>query len=148
MKVILQQDVKGQGKKGELVNVSDGYARNFLFPRKLAVEATDGGVHDLQIKDKAKKEKLDREKEQAANVAKKLSEEPVKVTGKAGATGKLFGSITSKEIAEAITMKYKVQVDKHMVTCDEHIKTFGIHKVKVKVYPEIFAEVNIEVVSE
>lgn len=142
MKVILTQDVKGSGKKGEMANVSDGYARNFLFPKGLAVEANKQALGELQAKEAATQHKLQMEKETAMESAKKLEGKTIKITAKAGSNGKLFGSVTVKEIAEEITKQYKIPVDKKKVTVDE-IKTFGTFTAEVKIYSGITAKVYV-----
>lgn len=143
MKVILQQDVKGTGKKGEIVTVSDGYARNFLFPRKIAIEASAAALNEVASKEKAEKHRLDMEKKAAQEFADKLSGSTVKVTAKAGQNGKLFGSITAKEIAEALSKKYSVDIDKRKVTIDSDIKQFGTYEAEVKVYTGISAKIYV-----
>ena len=119
MKVILQQDVKGQGKKGQMVNVSDGYARNFLLPRKLAVEATAENVNTMKMQDKAKKAREAEEKAQAQALSEKLQSCPVKIAAKAGQGGRLFGSITSKEISEELKKQYGLDVNKSKLVLPE-----------------------------
>ena len=117
MKVILQQDVRGQGKKGQLVEVSDGYARNFLFPRKLAVAATTDNVNTMKLQDKARREREAKEKAEAMELVQKLKDCPVKVAAKAGAGGKLFGSVTTKEISAALKEQYGYQVESKKLSC-------------------------------
>jgi len=144
MKVILQQDVKGQGKKGELINVSDGYARNFLLPRKLAVEATLDAINSIKIRDEAERRRLAIEKDAAEKLGRKLASMPVKVTAKAGANGKLFGAITSKEIAEKLKEQHNVEID-HKKIVTEPIKAFGSYEVKVKLFPEVSGTLFVHV---
>jgi large subunit ribosomal protein L9 len=136
MKVILQQDVRGQGKKGQLVEVSDGYARNFLFPRKLAVAATTDNVNTMKLQDQARKER------EAEALVKKLKDCPVKLTAKAGAGGKLFGSVTTKEVAAALKEQYGFQVDSKKLSCDP-IKSFGTFQVKCKLGYEVSGTVTV-----
>jgi large subunit ribosomal protein L9 len=142
MKVILQQDVRGQGKKGQLVEVSDGYARNFLFPRKLAVAATTDNVNTMKLQDQARKEREAKEKAEAEALVKKLKDCPVKLTAKAGAGGKLFGSVTTKEVAAALKEQYGFQVDSKKLSCDP-IKSFGTFQVKCKLGYEVSGTVTV-----
>ena len=137
MKVILLENVKGQGKKGEMVNVSDGYARNFLLPKKLAMEATADAINAKKIADDAAKRRHDLEKQAAVELAGKLAEMPVKIAAKAGNGGKLFGSVTTKEISEALKAQYKIDIPKAKLTLDEPIKTFGTFEVKAKLFTEV-----------
>lgn len=145
MKVILQQDVPGQGKKGDLVTVSDGYARNFLFPRKLAAEATPGALNDYKLREKAKKEHAEREKEKARQAAEKLKTCTVKIHAKAGSQGRLFGAVTGQEIADALREQFGLEIDRHKLVLDEHIKQYGIYPVKVKLGHEISSVIQVEV---
>lgn len=145
MKVILKADVKGVGKKGDVVNASDGYARNFLFPKKLAEEATTGNLktHDLM---KAKEAKLKAEELQAAkDLAKKIGELEVALKVKTGDNGKIFGSVTSKDIAEALNEQHKIKVDKKKVDIKEPIKITGVYTVDIKVYPEVVGKLKITI---
>ncbi|MBQ2650516.1 MAG: 50S ribosomal protein L9 [Clostridia bacterium] len=137
MKVILLENVKGQGKKGEMVNVSDGYARNFLLPKKLAMEATTDAINAKKIADDAAKRRHDLEKQAALDLSKKLGEMPVRIQAKAGNGGKLFGSVTTKEISEALKAQYKIDIPKAKLTLDEPIKTFGTFEVKAKLFTEV-----------
>lgn len=148
MKVILKQDVKGQGKKGDLVNVSDGYARNFLFPRNLAVEANAQAMSDKANKDSAAAFRLAEEKAAAEAKKAKIDGKTLKIVGKAGQSGKLFGSITPKEVVEELKSQYGLEIDKKKVTLRSEIKTFGTFECEVKLYTGIVASMNIEVVSE
>ncbi len=148
MKVILNQDVKGTGKKGELVNVSDGYARNFLFPRKLAVEANAQAMNDKNNKESAAAFRVAEEKAAAEQKKAKIDGKTLKVVGKAGKSGKLFGSITAKEVAEALKGEFGIEVDKKKITLHSEIKAFGTFECEVKFYTGISAKLNIEVVSE
>ena len=145
MKVILLQDVRGQGKKGELVTVSDGYARNFLFPRKLAQEATADNVNTMRMNDKAKREKEQKAREEAAELSAKLRELTLTVWAKGGGAGRLFGSVTSQEIADALKEQEKIELDKRKIVIDEPIKTVGLYTVKVKLGYEINAPLKVEV---
>ena len=145
MKVILLQDVKALGKKGEVVNVNDGYARNFILPKKLGVEANGKNINDLKLQknneDKVAQENLD--------AAKKLAEElkagKVVLTMKVGEGGRTFGSVSSKEIAEAVKEQMHLDIDKKKIQLKEQIKTLGTHIVSVKLHPEVTAELNVSV---
>ena len=145
MKVILQQDVKGQGKKGQTVEVSDGYARNFLLPKKLAVAATADNMNAMKIKEKARLAQIEREKAAARETAKQLEGISVKITAKAGGAGKLFGAVTSKEIADALSAQHGIIVEKNKIVQAEPIKTFGTFQVKCKLGYEITGTVNVVV---
>ena len=147
MKVILLQDVKGQGKKGEMLNVSDGYARNFLFPRKLAMEATTDALNAKNIQDAAARRREAEERAAADALRKQLKEMPVRLQAKAGTGGRLFGSITTKEISEALKTQYGVEIPKAKLVQEEPIKSFGTFEVKAKLYPEIQGAITV-VVSE
>ena len=142
MKVILLQDVKGQGKKGELVNVSDGYARNYLFPRKLAKEADAAALTDLKNKEEAKKFKAAREKKEAEELAARLNALAVTVKLKAGAEGKLYGSVTGKDVAEALEAAHGVVIDKRKIEI-EPIRTCGKYTVPVKLLAGVTAELTV-----
>ncbi|MGI6584964.1 MAG: 50S ribosomal protein L9 [Gracilibacteraceae bacterium] len=148
MKVVLLQDVKGLGKKEQLVNVSDGYARNYLFPRKLAAEATPGKIKELEQKKKSEIRKKDKEKQAARELADKLNKSEISFKVKAGENGKLFGSITSKDVADAVKAQLKIEIDKKKVVLHDVIKALGTYPVEIKVYPEISAEINVKVVDE
>ena len=148
MKVILQQDVKGQGKKGQMVEVSDGYGRNFLLPRKLAVEASADAMNTMRLQEKAKQAKMAAEKAQAEAVAERLKSVQVKLSAKAGAGGKLFGSITSKEIAEGLKAQHGIELNKSKIVQDEPIKTFGSFQLKVKLGYEVTGTVYVLVAEE
>ena len=148
MKVILQQDVKGQGKKGQLVEVSEGYARNFLLPRKLAIEATTDAINTLNLKEKARKAEEARQKAEAEEISKKLKDCPVKLTAKAGNGGKLFGAVTTKEIAEGLKKQYSIDIPKQKLVLDEPIKSFGTYQVKAKLGFEINGTVSVTVSEE
>ncbi|MDR0491921.1 MAG: 50S ribosomal protein L9 [Oscillospiraceae bacterium] len=148
MKVILQQDVKGQGKAGQLVNVADGYARNFLLPRKLAVEATDENISVMKKQEKVRQKKMESEKALALETASRLEALVVKIPARSGgAGGKLFGAITSKEISETLLEQHGVDIEKNKIIQEEHIKTFGLHEVKCKLGFETTGVINILVVE-
>ena len=143
MKVILTQDVKAQGKKGQLINVSDGYARNFLLPKGLAVEADAGAMNDLKNKESARLHKIELEKQAASETAKKLETVTVKLQAKAGADGRLYGSVTSLDIAEELEKQHGIKVDKRKIQLSDPLKTFGVHTVSVKLYTEITGKINV-----
>lgn len=147
MKVILLQDVKTKGKAGQLINVSDGYARNFLLPRKLAVEANADNLNTKKMNDKALAERQARERAEALEISSKLRETTVTVAAKGGGNGRLFGSVTSAEIAEAVEKATGLKLDKRKIVQDEAIKNVGQYTLKVKLGYEIVAELNIEVVE-
>ncbi len=144
MKVVLLQDVKGLGKKGELVNTSDGYARNFLFPRKLAIEANSQAMSELKNREAAEKHRIDMEIAAAKASAEKLEGKTVRLTAKAGANGKLFGSVTPKDVAAAIAQQFSIELDKRKVVVED-IKAFGTYPVEVKLYNGISAAMFVMV---
>ena len=148
MKVILNADVKGQGKKGEMIDVSEGYARNYLLPRNLAVKATADNLNALKLKEQAKKAQIEREKEQARAYAKQLGASVVKVRAKGGENGKLFGSVTSKEIAEALKEQHGITLEKNRIVLEENIKSFGSYDVKCKLGYEISGTIHVLVIEE
>ena len=148
MKVILQQDVKGKGKKGELVNVSDGYARNFLLPKKLAVPATQENLTVMKQQDAARQKKMEADKAKANETAEKLGDVLVKITARGGGDGgKLFGSITSKEISEELQKQHGIEVEKNKIVQDEPIKSFGSHEIKCKLGFEITGTIHVLVIE-
>ncbi len=144
MKVVLLQDVKGLGKKGELVNTSDGYARNFLFPRKLAMEANSQAMSELKNREAAEKHRIDMEIAAAKASAEKLEGKTVRLSAKAGANGKLFGSVTPKDVAAAIAQQFSIELDKRKVVVED-IKAFGTYPVEVKLYNGISAAMFVMV---
>lgn len=144
MKVILKQDVKGLGKKGELVNASDGYARNFLFKKNLAIEADAQNLTELKNAEASKQHKIDLEIKAANGYKDKLEGQIIRMTAKAGQNGKLFGSVTAKDIAAHITKEFSVKVDKRKITVDD-IKAFGTYNAEVKLYNGIVATVKVQV---
>lgn len=148
MKVILKEDVKGSGKKGELVNVSDGYARNFLLPKGLAMEASNQAMGELKAKQAAAEHHAAMEKQAAEELAKTINEKTVKLTAKAGANGKLFGSVTSKEIADVINKAFSCSIDKRKVTLENDIKAFGTFTAQIKLHPGVTAQVFVLVGEE
>ena len=145
MKVLLLADVKGQGKKDQIVEVSDGYARNFLFPKKLAVIADAKVMSETKSKEEAKQFKLKEEKSAAKALADKLGTLTVKITASSGGDGRLYGSITSKDIAEKLKEQYNIEIDKRKLVLSENIKSYGTYDVEVKVYPEISAKLKVTV---
>lgn len=147
MKVILTHDVKGSGKKGELINAADGYARNYLLPKKLAIEATASAMNELKQKDEAKEYHLAVEKKAAQDAADSVKGKNVKISSTAGANGKLFGSITAAEIASEIKKQYGIDIDKKKISLSEDIKSFGTYEAEVKFGYGISATVYV-VVSE
>ena len=148
MQVILQQDVKGHGKKGQLVNVSDGYARNFLLPRKLAVEATAENLNTMKLQEKARLAKQAEEKAQAQAVAEQLKALTVRLTAKAGTGGRLFGAVTTKEIADALKAQHSVDINKAKLVLEEPIKSFGTYELKAKLGYDVTGTVKVTVSEE
>ncbi len=144
MKVILLQDVKGKGKKGQMLEVSDGYARNFMLPRKLAIEATADAINTMRMNDKATQERIAREKAEAMATAKKLREMTVVVTAKGGGAGRLFGSVTNAEIADALA-KQGVKLDKRKIVLNETIKSVGTYTANCKLGYEITAPLTVKI---
>ena len=145
MKVILLQDVKAQGKKGQMITVSDGYARNFLLPRKLAVEATTDALNSKKNADEAAAFHAAEDKKAALALKEKLASTPVKIKAKAGSAGRLFGSVTTKEIAEALKAQHGVDLPKTRLELSDPIKSFGTYRVKAKLYTEVVGEVIVQV---
>ena len=145
MKVVLKQDVRNLGKKGELVETSDGYARNFLFPRNLAAEADNKAMNELKNAESSKQFKIDTQIKQATASKNKLEGQVFKMTAKAGSNGRQFGSVTSKEIAQEIKKQYAISVDKRKVTLDTDIKAFGTYNATVKLYNGIVANIKVQV---
>ncbi|MCI9482991.1 MAG: 50S ribosomal protein L9 [Clostridiaceae bacterium] len=145
MKVILKQDVKNQGKKGELIEVSEGYGRNYLIPRGLAEIATADNLNVMRQADEAKARRIALEQEAARNAAAKLKECTVVVKAKAGSGGRLFGAVTAKEISDSLKAQHGIDVAKNKIVMDEAIKSFGTYKVKAKLYPEISGEITVQV---
>ena len=144
MKVILLQDVKGKGKKGQMIEVSDGYARNFMLPRKVAIEATADAVNTMRMNDKAAAEKAARERAEAVEISKKLRAMTVVVTAKGGGAGRLFGAVTNAEIAAALE-KQGVKLDKRKIVLDETIKNVGTYTVTCKLGYEITAPLSVKI---
>ena len=148
MKVILQQDVKGQGKKGQMVEVSEGYARNFLLPRKLAIAATTDAINTMNLKEKARKAEEARQKAEAEATVEKLKECMVKLTAKAGNGGRLFGAVTTKEISEGLKAQFNIDIPKQKLVLDEPIKAFGSYQIKAKLGFEVVGTVYVSVYEE
>ena len=148
MKVILTQDVKGQGKKDQIIEVSDGYARNFLLPKKLAIPADNSAINDVKNKEAAKQHKIDVEKAEALAIAEKLKSITVKFEYAAGPDKKLYGSVTAKDIAEALKKDHGIDIDKRKITLNENIKSFGNFTADVKLFTGVSGKINILVASK
>ena len=145
MKVVLLADVPSQGKKGALIEVSDGYARNYLFPKKLAQKADAKVLNDIAGQEQARRHRIEVEKATAAEISEKLKSVVVKVTAAAGDNGKLYGAVTSKEIAAALESQHAITIDKRKIDMPEPIKAFGTYEIPVKLYPEIPGTINLVV---
>ena len=145
MKVILLQDVRGKGKKGQLLEVSDGYARNYMLPRKLAVEATPDAVNTMRMNDKAQQEKRQREREEAFALSNRLKDMTIVVKAKGGGAGRLVGSVTTQEISDTLKSGYGIELDKRRIVLDEQIKTVGEYTVKCKLGYEITADLKLRI---
>ena len=145
MKVILLKDVKGTGVKGNVVNVSDGYARNFLFPKGLAIEATKANLSELKNKEKAQQKRIEQEKQEARELAKKISDITLVIKAKSGENGKLFGSVTNKEIAQELKKQHNITIDRKKIVLNEPIKQLGQMDLEVKLYPEISGKLTVKV---
>ncbi len=143
MKVILTQDVRAQGKKGQIIDVSDGYARNFLFPKGLAVAADNKALNEIKNKEAAAKHKIEVERAEARELAAKLEPVVIKLKLQAGPDGRLFGSVTSKDIAEALEKEYKISIDKKKIQLDDLIKSFGSFTIDVKLYQDVVGKLNV-----
>ena len=148
MKVILTKDVKAQGKKGDLIDVSDGYANNFLLKKGLAILATKQAINELEGKKGAEEYKRNQEELKASNIAERLKQVKVSLKAKAGKEGKLFGSITSKDVADALKAQFNITVDKRKIDLPDGIKTCGIREVNVTLYPKIVGTFKVEVTEE
>ena len=147
MKVILQQDVRGQGKKGQMIEVAEGYARNFLLPRKLAVPATADAINTMKLREKAKKAEDARLKAEAEAIGEKLKNSPVKVAARAGANGKLFGAVTSKEVSDALLAQYGIELAKQKIVMEDPIKAYGNYELKAKLGYEVSGTIYVMVVE-
>lgn len=145
MKVILQQDVKGKGKKGQLVEVSEGYGRNYLLPRKLAIIATTDNMNVMKQAEEARARREAQERAEALENAKKFESIVVHMTAKGGTSGRIFGSVTSKEIASHLQKEHGIAINKQKIVLDEAIKTFGTFELKVKLYPEVVGKLKVQV---
>ena len=147
MKVILLQDVKGKGKKGQMIEVSDGYARNFMLPRKVAIEATPDAINTMRMNDKATQERIAREKAEALEISKKLREMTLTVTAKGGGQGRLFGAVTNQEVAVALEKQSGIKLDKRKIVLNENIKNVGTYTATCKLGYEISAPLTLKVVE-
>jgi len=147
MRVIFLKDVKGQGKKGEIKDLSEGYVRNFLIPKGLVREATEGNVRDLEAKQRSEEKRKEQEKIEAQELAAKMNEMTVKIKGKAGEGGRLFGAISSKQVIQALEEQHKVKLDKRKLDM-EAIRSLGVTQVKVKLHPDVTATLKVHVVEE
>lgn len=148
MKVILKADIKGVGKKDQVINASDGYARNFLFPKNLAVEANTENMSKLKAKQDSNAYKKSQEKEEAKKIADKLSKILLKVPVKAGENGKIFGGVSAKEIADLLKKEYKIEIDKKKIELKETIKTLGVRTITIKLYEGVIGDLKIDVISK
>jgi large subunit ribosomal protein L9 len=148
MKVMLLQDVKAQGKKGDLIDVSEGYARNYLIPRKLAVEADAKALNEYKNREASMAYKAELEKQNANKLAGQLNGTTVVVKAQAGSNGKIYGSVTSREIADKLKEQTGIDLDKRKISVPDPIKSFGVYELDVKVYPEISAKLTVKVVSD
>ena len=147
MKVILLQDVKGKGKKGQMLEVSDGYARNYMLPRKIAVEATPDAINTMKMNDKATQDRIAREKAEAMEVSRKLRGMTLTVTAKGGGAGRLFGSVTNQEIADALAQEAGIKLDKRKIVIADPIKNVGTYTVTCKLGYEITAPLTVKIVE-
>ncbi len=148
MKVILKADIKGVGKKDEVINASDGYARNFLFPKNLAVEANNENMAKLKAKQNSVKFQKEQEREEAKKVAEKLTKILLKIKVKAGENGKIFGGVSAKEIAQELEKQYQIKVDKKKIDLKETIKTLGIKTIEIKLFEGVIGKLKIDVIGE
>ncbi|MBQ8839902.1 MAG: 50S ribosomal protein L9 [Clostridia bacterium] len=148
MKVVLLQDVKSQGKKNQIIDVSEGYARNFLFPRKLAVVADAKAINDVKNKESSDKHRKDVEKAEASELAKKISACKVEIKAEAGNEGRFYGAITAKDIAEALKSQCALEIDKRKIQLDAPIKAFGTYILDVKVYPDVVGKLTVTVTEK
>ena len=148
MKLILTQDVKGQGKKDQVIEVSDGYARNFLLPRGLAIQADAKAMSEIKNREASKQHKIDTERAAAKATAEKLAEITVKIVAPGGTDGRLYGSVTAKDIAEALEKQFGITVDKRKLSLSENIKTFGVYHIDVKLYTDVSGKVKVAVTEK
>lgn len=147
MKVILKADIKGVGKEDEVINASDGYARNFLFPKNLAVEANNENMSKLKAKQNSAKFQKDQEREEALKIADKLSKILLKIKVKAGENGKIFGGVSAKEIAQELEKEYKIKVDKKKIDLKDTIKTLGMQIIEIKLFEGVIGKLKVDVIS-
>ena len=147
MKVILLDNIKGVGKKDEIINASDGYARNFLFPKKLAVEANNENLNKLKLKKQSEQHKRDVDKENAEKIAQKLDEITLEIKVKAGENGRIFGGVTSKEISEELKKQYKLDVDKKKIVLNENIKNIGSFDISIKLFEGVVGKLKVKVIA-
>ncbi len=145
MKVILLADVKGQGKKNDVIEVSDGYGKNFLIPRKLAKAADAQSLNDVKVKEEAKRYRLETEKKEAQALAERLKTLEIKIPASSGADGRLYGSVTSKDISECMQVNYGITIDKRKIVINDPIKAYGKYQLDVKLYPEVTAKITVSV---
>ncbi|MDD2447324.1 MAG: 50S ribosomal protein L9 [Tissierellia bacterium] len=148
MKVILLKDVKGLGKEGDLVNAKDGYARNFLFPKNLAIEATNSNLRKLEEKKAIEDAKIEKDKKEALELKNKIENTSVKIIAKGGTGGRLFGSITSADIAEELKKQHKINIDKKKIDLKDNIRTQGTTEVEIKLYTEVSAKLKVNIQVE
>ena len=148
MKVILKADIKGVGKKDEVISASDGYARNFLFPKNLAVEANAENMAKLQAQNSSKQFKKDTEKEEAQKLAEKMNKISLRIQVKAGENGKIFGGVSAKEVSDLLKEEYKIEVDKKKIELKETIKTLGVRTLTIKLYEGVIGNLKIDVISK
>ena len=148
MKVVLLQDVKAQGKKNDIVEVSEGYARNFLFPKKLAIVADAKAINDIKNKKSSEAPKIELERQAAKELSTKLEEVTVKLSVEGGSEGRLYGAVTAKDIAEALKSQFGVEIDKRKIVLDAPIKAYGTYKLDAKLYQEITGKVTVMVIEK
>ncbi|KJS86978.1 MAG: 50S ribosomal protein L9 [Peptococcaceae bacterium BICA1-8] len=148
MKVILQEDIKTLGKKGQVIEVKEGYARNYLLPKKLAVEATQGNVKELDRQKKNMEQRAEKEQQAAEKLAAQINAVTVTLKVKSGENGKLFGAVTSKDIAENLVKTHKINIDKRKIDLSENIKSVGEYDIKIKLHPQVTAELKVKVLAE
>ena len=147
MKVILLEDIKGVGKKDQIINANDGYARNYLFPKKLAVEANTGNLANLKAKQESNQYRKDMQKEEATKIALKLKDITLQIKVKAGENGKIFGGVTAKEISENLKAQYKIEIDKKKIILSDTIKTLGTTIVDIKLYEGIIGKLKVQTIA-
>ena len=148
MKVILKENIKGVGKKDQIINASDGYARNYLFPKNLAVEANNANMSKLKAKNDSAQYKKDQEKEEAKQIAEKLKKITIKVEVRAGENGKIFGGVSSKEIAENLEAQHKIKIDKKKINLKETIKTLGVQNIEIKSYEGVIGHLKVDIIGK